>query len=322
MATRKKTASKKKRASRRKKVEAKSKGLGASELSADPPDDVRALAATVEEDGGTALACYRDPLGGHWQILVSLPLDRVQPSVFQRDLSDTHVKKLTAVIDRLDRFLDPIILVRTEDGRYSTPNGHHRFAAMKKLGAKAITGLLIPDVSVAYQILALNTEKSPNLKDRSLEVIRLARALVDLGDPVESEFELQFEDPAYLTIGCCYEKRARYSGSAYHPILKKCEGWFDDPMSECIPVREARADRLLAVDDEVARLVTALKKKGLDSPYLKAFVVARLNPLRGPKAAGEFDETVDKMLDRAQRFDPAKIEASQVTASAGYGGGD
>ena len=322
VATKKTTTKKKAKAARRKKVAAKSKGLAATELTADPPAEVTALAETVVQDGGAVLSSYRDPLGGRWQILVSLPLDLVEPSIFQRDLSDTHVKKLVAVIDRLDRYLDPIILVRTENGRYSTPNGHHRYAAMKKLGAQAITGVLIPDVTVAYQILALNTEKSPNLKDRSLEVIRLARALVDIDDPVEATFEVQFEDPAYLTIGCCYEKRARYSGSAYHPILKKCEGWFEDPMSECIPVREARADRLLEVDDEVARLVKALKEQGFDSPYLKAYVVARLNPLRGPKAEGDFDETIDKMLEKAAKFDVGKVDASQIGASGGFGGGE
>ena len=320
MATKKKTAKKKKKAARRKKVAAKSKGLAATALTDDLPAELEALTATVEEDGGAVLAPYRDPLGGHWQLLVSLPLDLVKPSIFQRDLSDTHVKKLVAVIDRLDRYLDPIILVRTDDG-YSTPNGHHRYAAMKKLGAQAITGVLIPDVEVAYQILALNTEKAPNLKDRSLEVIRLARALADSVDPAESDFEIQFEDPAYLTIGCCYEKRARFSGSTYHPILKKCEGWFDDPMSECIPVRQERADRMLEVDDEVARLVKSLKDKGFDSPYLKAYVVARLNPLRGPKAQGEFDETIDKILEKAERFDISKVDAAQISASGGYGGG-
>jgi len=318
LATKKKTTKKKKKATRRKKVAAKTKGLAATELTDEPPEVVQELSETIESDGGAVLAAYRDPLGGKWQLLVSLPLDIVRPSVFQRDLSDTHVKKLVSVIDRLERYLDPIILVRTDDGEYSTPNGHHRYAAMKKLGAQAITGVLIPEVEVAYQILALNTEKAPNLKDRSLEVIRLARALTEIGDPPEVEFEVQFEDPAYLTIGCCYEKKARFSGSTYHPILKKCEGWFEDPISECIEVREERADRLLEIDDRVAQLVKALKDRGFDSPYLKPYVVARLNPLRGPKAAGDFDETMDKILEKADKFDVAKVDASQISASGGY----
>ncbi len=68
-------------------------------------------------------------------------------------------------------------MVRGEDGRLWTPNGRHRLAAAKVLGLKQITALISPDESLAYRILALNTEKAHNLRDRSLEVIRMARNL-------------------------------------------------------------------------------------------------------------------------------------------------
>lgn len=65
--------------------------------------------------------------------------------------------------------------------------------------------------------------------------------------------------------------------------------------------------------------VAALKAKGLESPYLKAFVVARINPLRFSKSrtAVDFDETIDKMLGSARRFDASKIRADQVARSGG-----
>jgi ParB family chromosome partitioning protein len=53
---------------------------------------VTTLARTIEDDGGSVLATYRDPLGGHWQLLAGLPLDRVEPTPFQRDLSEAHVQ--------------------------------------------------------------------------------------------------------------------------------------------------------------------------------------------------------------------------------------
>ena len=53
---------------------------------------------------------------------------------------------------------------------------------MRRLGAKSITALVVPDREVAWQILALNTEKAHNLKERSLEVIRIYRGLVDEDD--------------------------------------------------------------------------------------------------------------------------------------------
>jgi ParB family chromosome partitioning protein len=144
---------------RRKKVEPKSHGLTAAEVgSGDPSPAARELARAIEDDGGSALATYRDPLGGHWQVLAALPIDAVEPTPFQRDLSDPHVKRLTGVLGALGRFLDPIIAVRG-DGKYWTPNGNHRLAALRASGAKSVVALVLPEPEVAYKILALNTRR-------------------------------------------------------------------------------------------------------------------------------------------------------------------
>lgn len=330
MAQAKKTAKKaakkatKKRATKT-KVEAASRGLDATSLAEQaPPPEVEALVATIVGDGGVALATYQDPLGGNWTILAALPLDKVAPTPFQRDLSATHVKRLTDVIDKLDRFLDPIIAVHNADAdAYWTPNGHHRLNALRNLGGKSIVALVVPDADVAYKILALNTEKAHNVKEKSLEVIRMARSLADL-DPTNTEegFALEFEEPALLTLGACYEQRARFSGSAYNPILKRVEGFLAGPMPESIETREARAAKLLALDDAVAAAVKALKDKGLDSPYLKNFVIARINPIRARGATGEWDVVVDKMLAAATDFDPGRVDAGALARAGGGGGGE
>jgi ParB-like chromosome segregation protein Spo0J len=83
------------------------------------------------------------------------------------------------VISKTGRFLDPVITVVAPGGGFWTPNGRHRLEAMRRLGAKSITALVVPEREVAWQILALNTEKAHNLKERSLEVIRIYRGLVD-----------------------------------------------------------------------------------------------------------------------------------------------
>ncbi len=185
----------KKPVKRRKKAEAKSRGIEAREAAeGTPPAAAAALAEAVREDGGAALALYRDPLGGHWQLLASLPIERVEATPFQRDLSETHVKRLTGVIDALGRFLDPIIAVRGEDGVYRTPNGHHRLASLRNLGARSVTALVLPEPEIAYKILALNTEKAHNLREKSLEVIRMARDLASRGDLAEEDYALEFEE--------------------------------------------------------------------------------------------------------------------------------
>ena len=145
----------------------------------DPPKPVLALATQVEGDGGRVLAVYQEPLKNAWQLFVLLPLERVEPTPYQRDLSKPHVKRLQEVIRRLGRFVDPIVVVSTGPGKYWTPNGNHRREALTKLKAEWMPAILVPEPEVAYQILALNTEKAHNVKEKSLEVIRMYRGLVE-----------------------------------------------------------------------------------------------------------------------------------------------
>src|SRR6266581_1255676 len=143
------------------------------------PAPVEALASQVEADGGRALATYREPVGGHWQIFALLPIDKVSPTPYQRDLSPTHAKRLQEMVKKIDRFVDPIVVVSPRASVYWMPNGHHRLKALQKLKADQVPAILIPETGVAFQILALNTEKAHNLKEKSLEVIRMYRGLLE-----------------------------------------------------------------------------------------------------------------------------------------------
>ena len=153
-----------------------------------------------------------------------LPIDAVEPTPFQRDLSDAHHKRLADVINKTGRFLDPIIAVLAPRGEFWTPNGRHRLEAMRRLGARSITALVVADREIAWQILALNTEKAHNLKERSLEVIRIYRGLVDEdATRPESQFAFYLDQAALVTLGVCYERFPRFGGGAYHPILRQLE---------------------------------------------------------------------------------------------------
>ncbi|MGH7809775.1 MAG: ParB N-terminal domain-containing protein, partial [Candidatus Binatia bacterium] len=193
---------------KRRKLAGKSTGLQPKELATSPPGAVEELQDAIDRDGGKVLAAYRDPFGGHWLVLAALPIEQVEPTPYQRNLSDAHARKLEGVIAKLGRFLDPIIVVRkeTKDSaiRYWTPNGNHRLAAMKTLGAKTIIGIVVPETSTAYQILALNTEKAHNLRERALEVIKMYQELATLDDATEETYALEFEEAALITLGLCY----------------------------------------------------------------------------------------------------------------------
>jgi ParB family transcriptional regulator, chromosome partitioning protein len=323
MATKKKAAPRKKKAAapgtkKRRGVKLEPTQLSASELaSVEPTPELDSLAAAVEGDGGRVLARYREPLGGKALLLVSLPVSHISPTPFQRDVSDGHVRKLTRAMDKTQRFLDPIIVVRDKD-KYWTPNGNHRLTALKELGAQAIIALLVPERAVAYHILALNIEKAHNLRERAIEVFRMYKDLATFSQDEETTYELEFEEPALVTLGFGYSERGRLAGGAYNPVLRKVDGWIAKPLPDALPERERRAKRVLELDDAVNAAVARLKEKGLTSPYLKNFVVSRINPLRFIKGdLPGFDELMDTMTKRAGGMNADKIKPEDVAKSGG-----
>src|SRR5688572_22616018 len=275
---------KKRKATRRKKAGPGSIGLTTEQVCAVTDPNARELTAQVEADGGALLGGYSDPFGGTCVMLVALPIDKVEPTPFQRDPSEPHVKRLMTVIEKVGRFLDPVVLIR-HDGRYWTPNGNHRLQAMKKLGARTIVGLLVPDPEIAFKILALNTEKAHNVKEKSLETIRMARALAGRKEGKETDFSFEFEQAQFLTLGAAYEHRKSLSGGAYTSVLRRIDDFLDEPMAKALKERERRGEKVLALDDAVSKVVEALKAKGLTSPYLRAFVAARVNPIQIGRAS-------------------------------------
>ena len=315
----------KKKTSRKKAAEPESRGLKPAELQeAQAPDVVRQLSQQIEAAGGTAIASYRDPLGGAWLVLAALPLGHIAPTPFQRDLSDAHVGRLADVIDKVGSFLDPVIAVAAPAGaegeaRFWSPNGYHRMSALRRMGARSITALVSPDAGLAYRILALNTEKAHGTKERALEAVRMAKSLAGI-DPTRSEIEyaLELEDGSLVTLGCAYEAKPRFAGGAYAAALKASDSLLDQPLSEVLELRGARAERLLAIDERVSAIIAELKQRRFDSPYLRNFVVARIRPFRprGKPAPGP-DELLDHMQRSAEAFDVSKIRAEQVARSAG-----
>jgi ParB family transcriptional regulator, chromosome partitioning protein len=320
-------AAKKPRAKKKATAEPRSRGIAPDAIgSGTPPAAVTRLAEAIEADGGTVLARYKDPLGGHWQIFAALPIDSVEPTPYQRDLSKPHVERLSKAMDKLGRYLDPMIVVRGGgEGReepashpYWTPNGNHRLAALRELGAKSVVAIVVPDIEVAHRILLLNTEKAHNLRERSLEVIRLAELLAQTENRPERDFEIEFEEPALLTIGLCYQENGRFAGGAYHPVLRRAEKWLGSALPKALETRRERAGRVLELDEAVTEAMKKLKERGFESPYLRPFVVARINPLRFKRGGNpDVDETIETMLVAARRFDAGRVRADQVARTGG-----
>ena len=248
-----------------------------------PPQPAQELASQVERDGGRVLAIYQEPVGDHWQIFCLLPRARCEASPYQRDLSPTHVKRLSETVKRLDRFVDPIVAVSPRPGVYWTPNGNHRRAVLDKLKAELVPAILVVEKEMLFEVLPLNVEKAHNLKEKSFEVIRMYRALV------RDEPETTEEADKFLKL-----------------MLPKG-----------LAERQERADLVRAADEALGDVVQKIKKRGINHPYVKNYVLARTTPLtRARKTLPPFDQTFRKLRENLKAFDVSQVRYADIQRSA------
>ena len=285
------------------------------------PPEAEEVRARIEREGGLVLGAYSDPLGKNALILAILPIERIEPTPFQRDLSQTHHRKLADVLDRTGMFLDPVIAVTAPKEGFWTPNGRHRLEAMRRLGARAITALVVPKREIAWQILALNTEKAHNLREKSLEVIRITRGLLGNAEDAkraEREFAHYLEEASLVTLGVCYEQNGKFAGGAYNPIVRRLEKFSEEPLSKAVKLHERHAEMLMDLDARVAEAIAKLKARGFVSPYLRAFVVARINPLRWIQGEPPpLEEVLKTMRERAAKFNTERIKQEDLASAGG-----
>jgi ParB family chromosome partitioning protein len=283
-----------------------------------PSREAQALATRVEHDGGHVLAVYQEPIGDHWQIFCLLPKDKVDTSPYQRDVSPTHVKRLTEAVKKVDRFVDPIVVVSPEPGVYWTPNGNHRRVALQKLKADYLPAILVGEPDVAFQVLPLNTEKAHNLKEKAFEVIRMYRGLLQQQpSTTEEDWSFQFESPHFITLGLLYEQNKRFAGGAFAPILRRVDKFLKLTLRKGLEEREERAGLVRAADEALVGVVAKIKKRGISHPYVKNYVLARTTPLtRQRKTLPPFEQTFKKLRENIESFDVGKVRYEDIQRSA------
>ena len=121
-----------------------------------------------------------------------------------------------------------------------------------------------------------------------------------------------------MTLGVCYEQNGRFAGGAYHPVLRRVEEFTDAPIAKAIKEHEKLAALTLEVEEKVSDAVKKLREKGLVSPYLRSFVVARVNPLRWIQ--GELpsaEKVLTTMRDRAAKFNADKVRQDDLARMGG-----
>jgi ParB family transcriptional regulator, chromosome partitioning protein len=284
----------------------------------EPSKPAQELASQIARDGGQVLALYQEPVGDHWQIFCLLPRAKCEASPYQRDLSPTHVKRLTESIKRLDRFVDPIVAISPRPGVYWTPNGNHRRTVLDKLKADFVPAIVVVEPEMLFEVLPLNVEKAHNLKEKSLEVIRMYRALVtEEPDTTEEKWSFQFESPHFITLGLLYEENKRFAGGAFAPILRRVDKFLKQTLPKGLDSRTERADLVRAADAALAVAVAKIKKRGINHPYVKNYLLARTTPLtRARKTLPSFEQTFKKLKDNLDDFDVSKVRYDEIQRSA------
>jgi hypothetical protein len=152
---------------------------------------------------------------------------------------------------------------------------------------------------VARRMLTLNVEKEPNIRERSAVALSIYRELVD-AEPGMTEDDSEVADAVqqahYVTLGLAYAASGRLAGSQFEPILRKCDGFMDAPLAESLPVREARAGRVVEAHRLVRAVSDKLKEIGAWHEFAGAQIISYANPLKRARKQHSFDQTFDKLI--------------------------
>jgi ParB family chromosome partitioning protein len=232
----------------------------------------------------------------------------------QRKARPAHLKALTASIERIG-FVTPLVAVE-RDGKYVVIDGQHRFQAAAELGAKEFPVLVVPE-KTARRMMSLNIEQPLNIRERSLIALSIYREMLE-ESPTKKEDNGEIVDvleTAHLvTLGLAYEGPGTLAGSAYEPLLKKCDGFVDKPLSEAYEIRQKRAEKVLEAAKAVKAVEDALKAKHMWHSMARYQIISYANPTKRARKASAFDSTFQKFIAKLHELEesPEKVLREKV----------
>jgi len=262
------------------------------------------------QPGSEARLAFKDPANRRDLTFAVLPIASVEVISHQRKSSDAHVKRLVDSVERVG-FLAPLVVVEREDADgYLVIDGQHRLLAAKELGLRRVPAVIAPR-SAARRMLTLNVEKEPNIRERSAVALSIYREIVATQPKIaEDDAEVidAIQQAHYITLGLAYAQSGRLAGSSYEPILRKCDGFMNQLLTECLPTREARAARVVEAHSLVRSVTDQLKELGAWHEYVGAQIISFANPLKRARKQYSFDDTFNKMIEKLNELeqDPKK----------------
>jgi len=222
--------------------------------------------------------------------------DDLEVIAHQRKPRPAHLKALSASIERIG-FLTPLVAVES-GGSYVIIDGQHRFQAGVELGVKEFPVVVVPE-KLTRRMMSLNIEQGLNIRERSTIALSIYREMLE-ESPTRSEDHGEVVDTiemAHLvTLGLAYERSGRLAGSAFEPILKKCDGFLDRPLRDAYEVRHERADKILEAARRVKMVEDSLKAEGAGQSMARYQLISYANPTKRARKPAEYDRTFSKFI--------------------------
>jgi ParB family chromosome partitioning protein len=245
---------------------------------------------------------FNDPYHNYNLIFKIIPIEDFTIVRHQRKPSTYHVKHLINSIERIG-FLVPLIVVEDKDNKFTIIDGQHRYLAAKELGIRELPAIIVPK-RISQLMMNLNIEKELNIREKSYVALNIYRQYIEnQPEMLESDPELMdsIENAYYVTLGIGYEKQEKLSGSSFETILKKCDFFLDEKLTDAIGIREKRAEKVLTANNLVKEIAQKLKEIDRWHPFVHQQIISYANPYKRKRLPTEFDDLFDNIIENLQK---------------------
>ncbi len=231
-----------------------------------------------------------------------VPLENLTVIRHQRKPSSYHIKHLSSSIERIG-FIVPIIVVEDGEGNYTIVDGQHRYLAAKELGIRELPVIVVPK-ELAQLMMNFNIEKELNIREKAYVALNIYQQYLETqpemleSDPVLMD---SIEQAYYITLGIGYEKQEKLTGGTFESILKKCDFFLDEKLTDAFEIRQKRADKIIEANNLVKEIAQKLKETGKWHPYVYQQIISWANPYKRKRLPTDFDELWQTIIENLQK---------------------
>lgn len=257
---------------------------------------------------------FKDPHKRQSVVLRTVPIDRLEVIEHQRKVRPSHVENLTASIERIG-FIVPVVAIEVADddrsSRYLVIDGQHRLEAAREIGVRKLPVLVVPE-RLAPMMMNLNVEKDLNIREKAVVSLGIYRAQLG-SDPdvkeTDPEISEAIERAYYVTLGLAYEMPGRLAGSAFEPLLKKCDHFMRRTLANAVGAREERAERVVEASSLVKEVIAHAKDLGAFHQYFQYQLISHIDPFKRKRGRQNFDELFEKAIAKLEKLvaEPERI---------------